>query len=81
MEIGSDRLFRFNGGRFYAGGLIGVGRSDTTGDAYDSGQSDNQQVGAYGTWIFDNGFYVDTVARYFWFHRDYQTLQTGGDGI
>ena len=41
---------------------IGVGRSDTTNDACDSGQSDNQQVGAYGTWIFDNGFYVEPAA-------------------
>ncbi|MDR3629963.1 MAG: autotransporter outer membrane beta-barrel domain-containing protein [Desulfocapsaceae bacterium] len=77
LEVGADRLVRFNGGRFYAGGLIGAGQSDASSDTNDSGESRNHQMGAYGTWILDNGLYVDLIGRYFWFKRDYRTLQAG----
>ena len=77
FEVGVDHLIRFNGGRFYTGGLIGAGQANTSSNTNDSGESTNQQVGAYGTWIFDNGSYVDLIGRYFWFKRDYRTWQLG----
>ncbi|MDR3629966.1 MAG: autotransporter outer membrane beta-barrel domain-containing protein [Desulfocapsaceae bacterium] len=77
LEAGADHLFRFDGGRFYAGGLIGAGLADTSNNSTDSGESKSHQAGAYGTWIFDNGAYVDLIGRYFWFKRDYRTLPAG----
>ena len=71
FEIGSDRLFRIDSGRVYLGGMVGSGRSDMDSNQQGSIDSKSVQAGAYATWMFDSGAYVDLVGRYFWFKHDY----------
>ncbi|MDR3632011.1 MAG: autotransporter outer membrane beta-barrel domain-containing protein, partial [Desulfocapsaceae bacterium] len=77
FEAGYDHQFRFDGGRFYAGALAGGGQSRIDSNRDGSGSIDNNQIGAYATWILDNGFYVDLIGRHFWFRHDYNLQPQG----
>ena len=77
FEAGYDHQFRFDGGRFYIGALAGGGQSRIDSMHDGSGTIDNNQIGAYATWILDNGIYVDLIGRHFWFKHDYRLQQLG----
>ncbi|MDR3629964.1 MAG: autotransporter outer membrane beta-barrel domain-containing protein [Desulfocapsaceae bacterium] len=78
FEAGYDHQFRFDGGRFYIGALAGGGQSRIDSNRDGSGSIDNNQIGAYATWILDNGIYVDLIGRHFWFKHDYRLQPLGG---
>ncbi|MDR3629965.1 MAG: autotransporter outer membrane beta-barrel domain-containing protein [Desulfocapsaceae bacterium] len=77
FEAGYDHQFRFDGGRFSIGALAGGGQSRIYSMRDGSGTIDNNQIGAYATWILDNGIYVDLIGRHFWFRHDYRLEPLG----
>ncbi|WP_434778125.1 autotransporter outer membrane beta-barrel domain-containing protein [Neisseria sp. Ec49-e6-T10] len=63
VQIGADALLPvFDSDRFYLGGTFGHTRSE---QSYQKGKGDidSYYVGVYGTYIKDNGFYVDNLLK------------------
>jgi len=78
FEIGKDRLSAVNGGRRYFGWVAGVGRADNTFAAGGSGDTDSFYLGAYGSWLRDDGSYVDIVGKHNWFRNRFTAPVLGG---
>lgn len=63
-QVGVDKAFSFDGGVFYLGAMTGFSRSTLDFKEGANGSIKSQTYGLYGTAIFDNGYYLDTVAKY-----------------
>ncbi|MCY1302571.1 Pertactin autotransporter [compost metagenome] len=60
MEIGADTAIPLDGGKLYVGGMVGAAKSTQNYGDGSSGEIDSKLIGAYATWLDDNGYYVDT---------------------
>lgn len=63
-QVGADKAFLFDGGKFYLGVMTGISRSTLDFKESTSGSIESQTFGIYGTALFDNGYYLDTVTKY-----------------
>ncbi|PTQ69107.1 autotransporter outer membrane beta-barrel domain-containing protein [Pseudomonas sp. GV071] len=79
MEIGADTAVVLDGGKLYVGGLVGTAQSDQDYGDGSSGTIDSKLIGAYATWLDDNGYYVDTVAKYNRMNNEVKTLTNTGE--
>lgn len=62
VQLGADAALTDN---IRLGGFVGNARSDVDFDGeYGSGKVKTQSLGLYGTYLADNGFYWDNVAKY-----------------
>ncbi len=62
LQLGADVVLSNN---FRLGGFIGNARSDVDfNNDYGSGKVKGQSFGLYGTYLADNGFYWDNIAKY-----------------
>ncbi|HEX8986393.1 MAG TPA: autotransporter outer membrane beta-barrel domain-containing protein [Rhodocyclaceae bacterium] len=78
LEVGSDKASGFDGGTRYLGWVAGIGRADNSFDAGGSGVSDSVFLGAYGSWLADDGVYLDVVGKYNRFRHAFSAPLLGG---
>ena len=81
MEIGADTAIPLDGGKLYVGGMLGTARSDQDFGEGASGQIDSKLIGAYATWLDENGYYVDTVAKYNRFDNNVKSTTNVGEQV
>ncbi|MNO65452.1 Pertactin autotransporter precursor [compost metagenome] len=79
LEIGADTAIALDGGKLYVGGMIGAATSDQDFGDGSSGTIDSKLIGAYATWLDDNGYYVDAVAKYNRLDNEVKTLSNTGE--
>lgn len=63
-QLGIDKATDFNKGVYYLGVMTGLSRSHLNFKEASSGSISAQTFGLYATALFDNGYYVDIVAKY-----------------
>ncbi|MGZ7457695.1 autotransporter outer membrane beta-barrel domain-containing protein [Pseudomonas sp. Ma2-10] len=81
MEIGADKAIPLANGKVYVGGMVGTARSDLSFGEGASGVIDSKMVGAYATYLNDNGIYVDTVLKYSHFDTDIKAPTNLGHAV
>ncbi|HWQ62682.1 MAG TPA: autotransporter outer membrane beta-barrel domain-containing protein, partial [Negativicutes bacterium] len=64
VEIGRDNPKAFAGGKKYTGFVLGTGRAGNTFAAGGGGATDSVYAGTYGSWLRDDGSYVDLIGEY-----------------
>lgn len=63
MSFGADAPIPVSNGQLLVGLLGGYSKSDLDLNRGSSGKVDSYYVGAYSTWLSDQGYYVDAVAK------------------
>lgn len=64
VEIGADKAIALATGKVYVGGMLGTAQSSLNFGDGASGKIDSKMVGAYATYLDDNGVYVNGVLKY-----------------
>lgn len=77
MQMGVDRRLDSQGGRFYVGAAGGTSKGDVD---YSVGTGDVRayHLGVYGTYMDDNGLYVDGIVKYMHMKNEFNTVTGGG---
>ena len=77
MQVGVDRRLDGQNGRFYVGAAAGTSKGDID---YSVGTGDVQSyhLGVYGTYMANNGFYVDGIVKYMHMKNEFNTVTGGG---
>lgn len=79
VQIGYDRKIETNwNGRLYTGAMFEYAKGDLDYSYDGSGSVDSKAFGVYGTFIANNGWYVDTVLKYQWMDNDFEAVDTAG---
>lgn len=82
VQLGYDRKIDVKAeGDLYAGIMFGWSRGDLDYLSDGSGKVDSRTLGAYGTYIMPNGFFVDLVLKYQWMDNDFQTLDSSSGPV
>ena len=87
VVLGGDKSFRRDGADLLVGGMMSYSRSDIDYSRGGSGNVDSYALGIYGTYLWDNGYYVDGVLKsnYFRLNNNVKTVQgtraTGKDSL
>lgn len=63
ISVGADGAMPVSDGQLRLGVMGGYSRSDLDLAAGTTGSVDSYYVGVYGTWLADNGYYVDALAK------------------
>lgn len=63
ISVGADGAMPLSDGQLRLGVMGGYSRSDLDLAAGTTGSVDSYYVGVYGTWLADNGYYVDALAK------------------
>ena len=66
-------------GSYYIGGMLGYAKGNQDYGQSGDGSVESKTIGAYGTYMGKNGFYVDLVAKYGWLTNEYKVLDTAGE--
>jgi len=69
LSFGADAPIPVNDGHLLVGLMGGYSKSDLDMSRGTSGEVDSYYVGAYGTWLSDEGYYVDGVLKLNQFHN------------
>lgn len=64
IEIGADKAIHLDGARLYLGGMVGASQSRLDFKENSRGTLDSTSIGAYATYLRDDGWYVDNVIKY-----------------
>lgn len=80
MQMGVDRRLDGQDGRFYVGAVAGTSKGDVD---YSVGTGDVRayHLGVYGTYMANNGFYVDGIVKYMHMKNEFNTVTGGGLGV
>ncbi len=80
MQMGVDRRLDGQDGRFYVGAVAGTSKGDVD---YSVGTGDvrSYHLGVYGTYMANNGFYVDGIVKYMHMKNKFNTVTGGGLGV
>lgn len=80
MQIGIDKRINDRDGRLYVGAAVGTGKGDVD---YSVGTGDvrSYHLGVYGTYMHDNGFYVDGLVKYMHMKNEFNTVTGGGASV
>ncbi|MGV8889720.1 MAG: autotransporter outer membrane beta-barrel domain-containing protein [Pseudomonas sp.] len=81
VEIGADKAIPLASGKVYVGGMVGTAKSDLNFGEGASGQINSKMVGAYATYLNDNGVYVDSVLKYSRFDNDLKLPTNLGNAV
>lgn len=78
IQVGADKKAQWDNGNFYKGVFAGYtnGSQDYQ---IGTGDIDNRYLGIYGTYIGNNGFYVDGVAKFNWMDQSFRVRDTEGN--
>ncbi|WP_235204858.1 autotransporter outer membrane beta-barrel domain-containing protein [Pseudomonas syringae] len=63
LSLGADAPIELSNGRLLVGVLGGYSKSDLDLSRGTSGKVDSYYAGVYGTWLSDDGYYVDSVLK------------------
>jgi outer membrane autotransporter protein len=64
VEIGADKAIHLDGARLYVGAMVGASESRIRFTESSRGHIDSTSVGAYATYLRDDGWYLDNVIKY-----------------
>lgn len=78
VEIGKDRPEEFSDGKRFTGVVLGAGHASNSFDEGGSGKSDSFYLGAYKSWIKNDGAYFDIIGKYNWFKHEFDSPVLGG---
>lgn len=81
VEIGADKAIGLASGKVYVGGMLGTAKSELNFGEGASGQIDSRMLGAYATYLNDNGVYVDSVLKYSRFDNDLKLPTNLGNAV
>ncbi len=80
MQLGIDRRFDGRDGRFHVGVAAGTSKGDVD---YSVGSGDvrSYHLGIYGTYMHNNGFYVDGLVKLMHMKNEFDTVTGGGVSV
>jgi outer membrane autotransporter protein len=78
IEIGKDNMQAYKDSKKYTGFLLGFGKANNTYSDGGSGTTNSDYVGAYTSWLKDDGAYIDLIGKYNWMRHDFTTPILGG---
>lgn len=78
LAMGVDTPIQIAGERVLLGFFAGYSKSDLDLSRGSSGEIDSTSIGAYGTWMGDTGYYLDTVAKLNHFRNDAKVTVSDG---
>ncbi|MDT8903998.1 autotransporter outer membrane beta-barrel domain-containing protein [Anaeroselena agilis] len=78
LELGRDNPRSFAGGKKYTGFLLGYGKADNTFDGGSGGTTESGYLGAYASWVRENGAYCDVIGKYNRFNTRFSTASDRG---
>lgn len=81
MELGADTAIPMEGGKLYVGGMVGTANSNQNFGDGSTGEIDSTLIGAYATWLDENGYYIDTVAKFNRMDNDVKTITNTGEAV
>ncbi|OBY60502.1 autotransporter outer membrane beta-barrel domain-containing protein [Pseudomonas sp. AU12215] len=80
IQLGVDRRVPVSSGDLFVGAMIGHTEADQSFDE-GSGGARNTHVGIYGTWLHENGFYIDTVLKAAHLKNNFSVNDTQGNRV
>lgn len=81
VQVGVDHRFeQKNNNRAYLGGTFGYTKGNQSYET-GSGNIDSYYVGAYGNYIKENGFYVDTLLKFGWQNQKFNLQDNMGNSV
>ena len=78
LSFGADAPIPVSDGHLLVGLMGGYSKSDLDMSRGTSGEVDSYYVGAYGTWLSDEGYYVDGVLKLNQFHNESKVAMSDG---
>ncbi|WP_082060906.1 autotransporter outer membrane beta-barrel domain-containing protein [Pseudomonas abietaniphila] len=78
LSFGADAPIPVSNGHLLVGLMGGYSKSDLDMSRGTSGEVDSYYVGAYGTWLSDEGYYVDGVVKLNQFHNASKVAMSDG---
>lgn len=81
LQLGIDKLITGNNGDTYVGLMAGYSDADPRYRNGGSGGVRGVNFGMYGTYIANNGFYVDAVAKYHRMKNNFSVKDSLGDSV
>lgn len=79
-QLGIDKLLPMANGNLYVGAMLGYNHANPD-YRKGSGTAKDYSTGLYSTYIDDNGFYVDAVAKYMYLKNHFQVTDTAGTKV
>jgi outer membrane autotransporter protein len=80
FSVGVDTPFAFDNGQLLAGALAGYSHSNLDFGFGSTGKVDSYYAGIYGTWLADDGFYVDGLVKVNRFDSTAGVVMSDGTG-
>lgn len=82
VQIGYDRKRESKwDGDIYTGVMFGYSKGDLDYGHNGTGGVDSKTLGIYGTYIGQNGFYIDAILKYQWMENDFEVLDSQGTQV
>jgi outer membrane autotransporter protein len=78
LSFGADAPIPVSEGHLMLGVMGGYSKSDLNLGQGTTGQVDSYYVGAYGTWLSDDGYYLDSVVKLNQFHNESKVAMSDG---
>lgn len=78
LELGKDNPQTYTGGKKFTGFLVGMGEADNTYCDGGTGNINSNYLGAYVSWLKNDGAYIDLIGKYNWLHHSFDTPLLGG---
>lgn len=79
LSLGADGPVSVSNGQLLVGVMGGYSQSDLDMGRGTSGEVDSYYVGAYGTWLSDEGYYLDGVVKVNKFHNASKVAMSDGE--
>ncbi|QRY77438.1 autotransporter outer membrane beta-barrel domain-containing protein [Pseudomonas sp. PDNC002] len=80
IQLGVDRRVPVSSGDLFVGAMLGHTEADQSFDE-GSGGARNTHVGIYGTWLHENGFYIDAVLKAARLKNNFSVSDTQGNRV
>ncbi len=81
MQVGTDRAFAVDGGRWHLGGLAGYSQTDRHFGGEGDGRTRGYHLGGYATFLADDGWYFDALIKHNRFDSRFNVNATDGRAV